>query len=302
MKIMIAGGSGFIGNRLTEFFLEKGYRVTAMGTRSAYSAVRSDRFQYISADLSRKGPWLSALSDVDVIINLAGKNIFHRWTKKYKGHIYASRILSTRNLVEGLSLISRVILISASACGYYGERGNEILNEDEPPGNDFLAEVAQDWEKEAKKGEEKGARVIYARFGIVLGRGGGAIGKMASPFKFFIGGPQGNGTQWFSWIHMDDLCSAMEWVIKNGFISGPVNFCSPEPVQNRELSRILGKLLNRPSFIPTPGWVIRAILGEFGSSLLSSQRCVPHKLLEGGYRFKYPDPEGAIREIFQIKP
>ncbi|MFH1102466.1 MAG: TIGR01777 family oxidoreductase [Pseudomonadota bacterium] len=302
MKIMIAGGSGFIGNRLTEFFLEKGYRVTAMGTRSAHSAVHSDRFQYISADLSRKGPWQSALADVDVIINLAGKSIFQRWTKEYKGHIYASRILSTRNLVEGLSSISRVTLMNASACGYYGDRGNEILNEDEPPGNDFLAGVARDWEKEAKKGEEKGARVICARFGIVLGRGGGAIEKMAFPFKFFIGGPQGNGTQWFSWIHMDDLCSAMECVIKNGLISGPVNFCSPEPIQNRELSRILGKLLNRPSFMPTPGWMIRAILGEFGSSLLSSQRCVPHKLLDGGYRFKYPDPEGAIREIFQIKP
>ncbi|MEW5908849.1 MAG: TIGR01777 family oxidoreductase [Thermodesulfobacteriota bacterium] len=296
MKVFIAGGTGFIGRRLSEFFLEKGYRVTVSGTRSTPWKSPSHGFQYIPADLTREGPWQSVLSDSTIVINLVGKSIFHRWSDSYKREILSSRILTTRNIVDAIQPKDQTTLISTSAIGYYGDRGDDLLNEEEHPGNDFLSEVALLWEEEAKKGEEKGVRVICPRFGVVFGETGGAVEKMVFPFKWFFGGPQGKGSQWLSWIHLDDLCLAMEFVIRNKSLRGPLNFCSPYPIQNKELSKLFGKILNRPSWIPTPGWVIRLAFGELGGTILSSQRCMPTRLLKEGYEFTYPDPEEAIRK------
>jgi hypothetical protein len=234
-----------------------------------------------------------------VAINLVGRTIFKPWTKRYKNQIHDSRILSTRNLVDSIQKNKKIVLCNASAVGYYGNRGDEILEETASQGNDFLAKVTGDWEGEALKGEEKGIRVVMTRFGIVLGKDGGAMKKMLPAFRYFAGGPMGNGRQWFPWIHMDDLLSAVMLVMENTNIKGPVNFCSPQPVRNRDLAKTLGRILNRPSFMPAPGFMIRLILGELGSSLLCSQHCVPRVLLKHGFIFKYPDIRDAIQNFAQ---
>jgi hypothetical protein len=257
------------------------------------------RFRYISGDLTSEGTWQSAVSDSNIVINLVGKSIFHRWSERYKEEIISSRILSTRNIVKSINPESRTILISTSAVGYYGNRGDDQLREEDPPGNDYLSTVARSWEEEAIKGEEKGARVLCTRFGVVIGKRGGAVEKMAFPFKWFIGGPQGKGTQWFSWIHLEDLCLAIDFLIQNESLRGAVNFCSPNPIQNKDLSRLFAKILRRPSWIRTPAWAIRLALGEMGTTILSSQRCIPARLKTEGYEFKFPDPEEAIRESLQ---
>jgi uncharacterized protein (TIGR01777 family) len=189
------------------------------------------------------------------------------------------------------------LLCNTSAVGYYGFRGDEKLTEKDGPGDDFLAKVCGDWEKEAFKGVDKGIRVVATRFGIVLGKTGGALGKMISAFKKFVGGPLGSGMQWFSWVHMEDLLNAFLFVIEDKDISGPVNLCSPNPVRNRDLARALGEVLSRPSFLPTPAFVLRVVLGEFGSVLLEGQRVIPSVLLTRGFVFKYPDIVAALQEV-----
>ena len=234
-----------------------------------------------------------------MIINLAGASIFSRWTEKNKRAIRQSRILTTRNLVEGIdpTRARGMTLFSTSAVGYYGFHGDEELTEGSPPGNDFLARIAADWEAEALKAEEKGARVVMTRFGIVLGKGGGALGQMIPLFRKFIGGPIGSGQQWLSWIHMEDLTEGFLFFLKHPEISGPVNLCSPNPVRNRDLTKGLGKALKRPSFIRAPGFMIKLVLGEFGSVVLKGQRIIPARLLESGFVFNYPDIGKALENI-----
>ena len=297
MKIFITGGSGFVGTNLSFYLLEKGYSVIAVGTSLAHKVIRHDNFHYISSDTTIKGDWQDALKDVDAVINLAGKNIVKRWSDNYKKQIYNSRILTTRNLVEAMPAKKEVILCSASAAGYYGDRADEILKEEALPGNDFAAKVCRDWEKGAFQAETKGIRVAAMRFGVVLGKNGGALSKMVPAFKFFAGGPLGSGLQWFPWIHMDDLNAAIIFILENPDIKGPLNFCSPNPVRNRDFSKTLGKVLNRPSFMKTPSCIIRLIMGEMGKSLMSSQRAIPDKLLKHGFKFQYPDINNALYNL-----
>ncbi|MBL7181034.1 MAG: TIGR01777 family oxidoreductase [Pseudomonadota bacterium] len=299
MKIFITGGLGFIGRHLSGFFLSQGHRVTAVGTRPSQHLITHDHFRYISADTTRKGTWQDALQDTDAVINLAGKSIFKRWTQSYKQLIYESRILTTRNLVEALPANKGITLCSASGIGFYGNRGNDTLPEDETSGSDFLAGVSRDWEAEAFRAREKGVRVATARFGIVLGQNGGAMEKMVPALRLFVGGPMGDGSQWFPWIHLEDLLWAMKFVVEHEKIDGPVNFCAPQAVRNRDFAKIMGRVLRRPAFMPAPGFMIRLILGEFGTSLLFSQRAVPDKLISYGFRFKYPEVEAAIRQIVE---
>lgn len=181
--------------------------------------------------------------------------------------------------------------------GYYGFHEDEELIESSPAGDDFLAQLACDWEAEAFFAQAKGARVVVTRFGIVLGKQGGALAQMLPLFKYFLGGPLGSGRQWFSWVHMRDLVSAFIFLLQHQEISGAVNVCSPHPVRNKELGGAIGKVLHRPAFLPAPGFMIKLILGEFGSVLLKGQRVVPSRLLEAGFRFQYPEIEDAIRSI-----
>ena len=298
MKILIAGGLGFVGTALTRYFLESGHQVVATGTRSRQNQIFHDRFLYVPADTTRPGAWQEALRGMDAVVNLAGRSIFQKWDAAYKQSIYDSRILTTRNLVEALAANSgKPTLISTSAVGFYGDRGDDLLTESDPPGEGFLARVCRDWEAEALHAEKNGARVVTTRFGVVLADDGGALTKMIQTFRFYAGGPVGSGHQWFSWIHRHDLIRAMAFVLEHPDIRGPVNFCSPEPTRNGDFAKILGRALGKPAFLKTPGLMLRLVLGEFGSTLLQSQRVIPQALMNAGFEFQFPNASAAISNL-----
>ncbi|MDY6903140.1 MAG: TIGR01777 family oxidoreductase [Thermodesulfobacteriota bacterium] len=293
MKILITGSSGFVGTALVKALLNKGHDVT--GISHTQDTLEHPSFTAIAADTSVAGDWQDTVPSADVIINLAGINIFSRWTRKYKELIYNSRILTTRHLVEALPWdASRVTFCSTSAVGYYGDRGDDILDETAAPGTDFLAKVCVDWEKAAFEAQEKGARVIATRFGVVLGPGGGALAKMLPAYKMGLGGPLGNGRQWFPWIQINDLVSAIIFVIENDTVSGPVNCCAPEAVRNKDFSDSLAKTVKRPAFFKVPGIMLKVAAGEMGELILNSQRAHPARLLEHGFTFQYPDIRSAL--------
>jgi len=257
-----------------------------------------DGLSYLIGDPNIRGKWQESIREHDVIINLAGASIFSRWSDAHKEILRSSRIDTTRHLVEYLPDDSRhITFFSTSAVGYYGFHEDEELIESSPSGDDFLAHLARDWEAEALRAQAKGARVVITRFGIVLGKNGGALGQMIPLFKYFIGGPLGSGRQWFSWVHMDDLAQAFIFLLAHQEIYGAVNLCSPNPVRNKELGKAIGRVLRRPSFMPAPGFMIKLILGEFGSVLLKGQRAIPRRLLDAGFEFQYPDIGEALRNI-----
>ncbi len=300
MKIFISGGTGFVGQRLAARMLDQGHEVTCVG-RSRRMEMDRSNFHFLSADTAVAGKWQEALGDMDAVVNLAGVSIFKRWTDAYKKEIYDSRILTTRNIVEALAEKPGSVLVSTSAVGYYGDRKDDILNETEPPENDFLGRLAVDWEKEAFKAREKGIRVAVTRFGVVLGPGGGALATMTPLFKAFLGGPLGTGNQWFPWIHIDDLVSAIDFVMNHEEISGPLNFTSPVPIRQREFAKALGRRLKRPALLPAPSFMIRLIMGEFGNSLLGGQKVIPEKLIRHGYKFKFMEIGPALENVFNAE-
>jgi uncharacterized protein (TIGR01777 family) len=301
MKILMTGGTGFVGKHLSSRFIQEGNEVTILTRFLKESGNHPKGISYLQGDPTQKGPWQAAIPGHDVIINLAGASIFSKWSDEYKKQLRDSRLFTTRNIVEGIPSGGEkgFSFFSTSAVGYYGFHGDEELGEKSPPGNDFLARLAVDWEAEALKAQEKGARVVITRLGIVLGERGGALGQMIPLFKRFVGGPIGSGQQWFSWVHIKDLAEAFVFLSKHPEISGPVNVCSPNPVKNRDLAKALGGALCRPSFMPAPGFMIRMVLGEFGSVILEGQRVLPRQLLKKGFTFQYPDIDQALRSIIQ---
>lgn len=298
MKIFMTGGTGFVGTFLAKRFIAEGHSVTILTNETRAATLNMDGLCYLEGNPTEPGNWQANVSAYDVIINLAGASIFSRWTKEQKNILRSSRLLTTRNLVESLPQNARhITFFSTSAVGYYGFHDDEELTETSPAGTDFLARLAEDWEREALKAQQKGARVMITRFGIVLGKNGGALGQMIPLFKFFLGGPLGSGRQWFSWIHMHDLAEAFVFLLEKKEISGAINVCSPQPVRNKELGQALGKVLHRPAVMPAPGFMIRLILGEFGSVLLEGQRVIPRRLLDAGFQFKYPQIDEALKNI-----
>ncbi len=301
MKILITGGTGFVGTQLTSRLIQDKKEVTIL-TRSIKKSDKAPQgISYLEGDPTKKGPWQEAIKEHDAIINLAGASIFSKWTEEHKKEIRESRVSTTQNIVEGIPSHAEknITLFSTSAVGYYGFCGDEERTEDSPPGNDFLARIAVEWEGEAFKASKKGARLVITRFGIVLGEKGGALSKMIPLFKKYIGGPIGSGKQWFSWVHIKDLAEAFVFLMKHPEISGPVNVCSPNPVRNRDLAKALGKVLYRPSFFPAPGFMVKLVLGEFGSVILEGQRVIPRRLLDAGFIFQYPDIEKALQSIIR---
>ena len=297
MNIFITGGSGYVGTELSRHFLAGGHSVTAVGMRPVHEAIGHDGYRYLSADTCRPGDWQDAAAGADVIVNLAGKSIFKRWNHRTKTAIYDSRILTTRLIADALPAGTGAVLLSTSAVGYYGSQGEAPLTEIAAPGDDFLARLAVDWEAAAKEAAAKGARVVVARFGIVLSAGGGAMRKMLPAFRSGVGGPIGSGKQWFPWIHITDLIRALDFLRFRSDAQGPYNCCAPEPVRQGDFARRLGRRLNRPTVMPAPAAMMRLMLGEFAGTLLASQRVIPERLQEMGFSFRFPDIDAALEEI-----
>jgi uncharacterized protein len=297
MKVFITGGTGFVGSALTRRMLADGHQVTILSSRIESGVMDHPNLFHLVADTTREGDWQKVVPEQDALINLAGRSIFHRWSEKYKEQIRRSRIQTTRNLVDALPEKSESVLISASAAGFYGDGGNQEKNEESPAGNGFLAEVCREWEGEAKKAERKGARVVIMRFGVILGARGGAIATMKMPFEMGLGGPIGNGNQWFPWIHLEDLIQALFFLLKGERFRGVFNFTAPDLVRQKEFANKLGEVLHRPAVLPAPAWMMRLLLGEFGVSLLQGQKAVPKTLLELGYTFRFPKLGPALLEI-----
>ncbi|MCB2228773.1 MAG: TIGR01777 family oxidoreductase [Desulfarculaceae bacterium] len=300
MKVFVTGGSGFVGTTLCARLAEAGHVVTVL-TRSEKGAERLPKgVAACLGDPTAQGPWQETAAEHDAFVNLAGASIFNRWSMEYKALIRSSRVLCTRNLVEAMGRrpgdAAPAVLVSASAVGYYGPRGDQELSEEAPPGSDFLAEVCKAWEDEAAQARQHGARVVTTRFGIVLGPGGGALGQMLPLFRLGLGGPLGSGKQWFSWIHQADLVEALLFCLEKE-MSGPANCTAPQPVQNRELAASLGRVLHRPAFLPAPGFAIRLAMGEMGSIVLTGQRVVPQALMRAGFTFQFPELDGALKDL-----
>ena len=298
MKVFITGGTGFLGAALTESLLGQGHSVTIL-TRSTRNRVLRLGLAYAEGNPTRKGTWQQEVAKHDVIINLAGASIFKTWNDRNKEAIRDSRILTTRHLVEAIGEAGKnITLLSGSAVGYYGFRDDDELDENSAPGDDFLARVVQDWEAEAKKAEEFGARVVLCRIGVILGRDGGALSKMLTVFKWGLGSPLGSGKQWFSWISLYDLVTIFLYLIENEKISGPVNCTSPNPVTNREMTRALGQALHRPAFLPpVPSFLIRGVLGEFSDVFIKGQKVMPRKLIESSFIFRFPEIGEAFAHL-----
>jgi len=282
MKVFLTGGTGFVGTNLTKTLAEKGHHLTLLTRR-----IRKDRplppgAEYLEGDPTLQGPWQDKVAEHEVIINLAGTSIFRRWTKSTKKAIRESRILTTQNLVDALSSRQgmNTVLLSTSAVGYYGFHEDEDLDEESPPGDDFLASLAVEWEALAMKAENYGARVVPLRFGIVLGKEGGALKQMIPMFKWYLGSPLGNGEE-------QD-------------ISGPIDCTSPQPVRNIELTKALGGVLGKPTFMPAvPAFAMQMVMGEFGSILVKGQKVLPKRLLEKGFRFRFPEIRGALQDLLR---
>ncbi len=301
MDIFITGGSGFIGRSLCQRLMDQGHEVTVL-SRSAESAERLYKgVGHCLGDPTKPGPWQEEAARYQGFINLAGSSIFERWTPENKARILNSRVLSTRHLVQAMGMRpdpEPAVLVSASAVGYYGFRGDEELTEEAEPGDDFLGQVCRQWEAEAVRAADLGARVVRARLGIVLGEGGGALDKMLPIFRLGLGGILGSGRQWFSWIHQADLVASLLHCLESSALAGPVNCTAPQPLTNRQMALALGRALKRPSFWPVPAFAVRLALGEFGTVLLEGQRVAPAKLLADGFEFRFPSVEQALADIF----
>lgn len=306
MRVLITGATGFVGRRLTQYLTGRGHAVSVLSRRP-------DRALEALPGIERAWRWdaraaapAEAFHGVDAVVHLAGESVAGRWTARKRMEIQRSRVEGTRALVEGIGkgIAERRgadakprVLVSASAIGYYGDRGDEELTEEAAPGDDFLARVCRAWEREADAAGELGMRVVRLRIGIVLGPGGAAKPLLALG-RLGLGGPLGSGRQWWSWIHIDDLLRLVEHAIVNE-IAGAVNAVAPEAVRQREFARRLGRVLARPAVTPMPAFLLKIVLGEFASELLSSRRVVPRRALASGFEFRYGNLDEALAQVVQ---
>ncbi|HKO63053.1 MAG TPA: TIGR01777 family oxidoreductase [Pyrinomonadaceae bacterium] len=297
MKILISGSHGLVGTALIKALEPDGHDIYRLVRHYPESA------QEIEWSPERYSIALSLIEGFDAVVHLAGESIAEgRWTDEKKKRIRESRIRGTKLLADALGNLTTPprVLISASAIGYYGDRGDEVLTESSPPGNDFLSEVCVEWEKTTSHATAMGIRVMNARFGIILDKEGGALKKMLPPFRMGIGGRIGSGKQWMSWIALDDVVGALKFALTNELLSGPVNFVAPNPVSNAEFTKTLGHALSRPTLLPIPAFGVRLAFGEMADALLlSSQRVEPKVLKEAGYQFQYPNLAEALQHVLK---
>lgn len=290
MKVIVAGGTGFLGTPLVAQLRAAGNDVVVL-TRG-----RAAPGEITWSPDGTVGPWATGIDGADAVINLAGESIAgHRWTTAHKTRIRDSRILATRSVVAAIHAAARkpATFLNASAVGYYGSRGDETLTEESAPGEDFLSMVCREWEAEAVAAADT-SRVVLLRSAPVLGSGGGVLSQMVRPFRLFIGGPVGSGAQYWSWIHRDDWVAMVTWALATSRVSGPLNLAAPVPVTNREFAQMLGRVLERPAFMPAPTFALRLVLGEMADVLLFSQRVIPAKAEALGFRFRYAALQPAL--------
>jgi uncharacterized protein len=306
MKVAITGATGFVGSRLVERLNSEGQTVVVLtrNTTFAQKVFPSEAFpnvEIIAYTPTVSGSWQDTLSGCDAVVNLAGEPIGEgRWTPERKQEILNSRKLSTEKIVEAIALTNPKpsVLVNASAIGYYGTSETATFDETSTNGHDFLAQVCQAWEAEAKKIEASGVRLVILRFGIVLGIGG-ALGKMITPFKLFAGGPIGSGKQWFSWIHLDDIVNLILLALTKAEIEGVYNATAPNPVRMSELSQTMGQVMSRPSWLPVPSFAIEALLGDGAIVVLEGQQVQPKRTLKTGFEYLYPNLKPALAQILK---
>jgi len=297
MNIAVTGATGFIGARLVRNLLQGGHGVHALGRKRSPGLPQAVRF---SEWRSTEGePPSESLATADAVIHLAGEPVAQRWTPEVEQRIRSTRVDGTQNLVNALSKQSHrpQVLVCASAIGYYGSRADEVLTETSNPGRDFLAQVVVDWEQAAGKAGSLGIRVVSLRFGMVLGKDGGALAKMLPPFRLGLGGRLASGQQWMSWIHVDDVVGLIRFALENSAVRGPMNATAPQPVTNAEFTKELAAALHRPAIFPVPRFALKLLFGEMAEVILGSQRVLPQAAQSAGFRFQYPELGPAMARL-----
>lgn len=302
MKMVIAGGTGFVGQHVSRFLIHSGHSVTLLSrqTNDPKSLVNIHA-RVLQWDGCTQGTWAQECEGADVVINLSGAPIAdQRWTPNRKRKLLDSRVVSTRTLGHAIAgwKTKPHTFLTASGVGYYGDQGSKIVDETSPRGDGFLADLCLEWENAAQQIEGSGVRVLEARFGMVLGADGGALPKMMFPFQWFLGGPISPGTQYVSWIHQQDLTRLILFLITHPSLQGPVNAVAPEAVTMRDFCQALGKAMNRPSWFPVPEFALKIALGELATMLTTGQRAQPQKALSAGFSFTYPTIQEALNSIF----
>jgi uncharacterized protein len=308
LRIVISGGTGFLGSPLAEMYAEEGHDVRVL-TRSLMSGdFRHDpgtgvpgvtRVGWVPD--GKSGPWATVIDGADAVINLAGESIdAGRWTPQRKARLRDSRLLATRSLATAILAVKAPprVFVSSSAVGFYGPAGDQPLTEASPAGRGFLAGLCEEWEKEAQCVTRAETRLAIVRSGIVLERSGGALARMITPFRWFVGGRIGSGRQYFSWIHRLDWMELVRWIVQQQEVRGAINATAPEPVTNKELARALGRALHRPRLVPAPAFALKLIVGEMADSIVTGQRVIPARAQALGYHFRYPNIDQAFRGIF----
>jgi uncharacterized protein (TIGR01777 family) len=305
MRVFITGGTGLVGQRLVRAFQQRGDRPVVLSRRADFARQQfGPAVEVVQGDPMQAGSWMDAVGGCDGVVNLAGENIFaRRWNDSFKQLLLDSRVQVTRHVAEALARAPANghprVLVSASAIGYYGPHGDEELTESSPPGDDFLSKVCVQWEKAAVVA---GARCVVVRIGVVLDPAGGALAKMLTPFKLFTGGPVAGGRQWMSWIHHADMTGLLLFALDRSDVQGPLNASAPNPVTNRQFAKALGRAIHRPSFFPTPAFLLRLGLGEVAGVIATGQRVLPRRPMQLGYQFRHSTIDGALADLFAPPP
>ena len=308
MTIVVAGGTGFLGRPLAALLAARGHTLVLLSRRPGSETDTRDETATSVRTVpwtpdGAIGPWATVIDGADAVVNLAGESIAdRRWTAAQKTRIVDSRLLATRSLAEAVrrAAVPPSVLVSGSAVGYYGPCGDEQVTEATASGHDFLADVCVRWEAEALRAASGRTRVVTLRTGIVIARDGGALPKMLPPFWFGVGGPVGSGRQYWPWIHRTDWLTLAQWAVENPAVSGPLNVTAPTPVTNRAFATALGRAIHRPAWMPTPGFTLKLLLGEMAEGLLlSGQRAVPEKAERLGFRFRFPQLDTALADLFK---
>jgi uncharacterized protein (TIGR01777 family) len=297
MHVFLTGATGLVGRALCAELLRQGHAVTALTRRLSAAGVLPAGVRPLEGDPAVAGRWQEALAGADACIHLAGEPVAAgRWTAARKASIEASRVDSTRLVAGVIAAGGPSVLVSGSAVGFYGSRGDELLDESAGPGQGFLAHVAARWEAAAEAARKR-ARVVQVRTGLVLARDGGALPRLVAPFRLMAGGPLGDGSAWQPWLHLADEVGLLCFALQDERVHGPLNAAAPEPVRSRDLARAIGAVLHRPSLLPAPAAALRLLLGELAEVVLASQRVVPRRALDLGYAFRFPSLEPALRDL-----